>query len=133
MKSAISLKMDGAGDGTRTRDVQLGKTTVNWKQRLLRFRHLVLAIQVPLFSPCGSAWLLNGAQTEHTKEHFGEMVSPYPFSENLSSAGCSRILGAGGGYVRAPRPARHSTRSPWRSPHLPAAPALALSRLPPSA
>jgi hypothetical protein len=32
-KSFIS----GAGDGTRTRDVQLGKTTVNWKQRTLRF------------------------------------------------------------------------------------------------
>ena len=31
------LLIFGAGDGTRTRDVQLGKTTVNWKQRILRF------------------------------------------------------------------------------------------------
>ncbi len=31
------LDFYGAGDGVRTRDVQLGKTTVNWKQRTLRF------------------------------------------------------------------------------------------------
>jgi len=30
-------KQSGAGDGGRTRDVQLGKATVNWKQRILRF------------------------------------------------------------------------------------------------
>jgi hypothetical protein len=36
--------------GDRTRDVQLGKTTVNWKQRTLRFLHLVLAIENTQFS-----------------------------------------------------------------------------------
>jgi len=51
----------------RTGDVQLGKTTVNWKQRLLRFRHLVLAIRIkPVFALRLRA-ALNGAQTEHTK------------------------------------------------------------------
>jgi hypothetical protein len=29
----------------------------NWKQKLLRFRYLVLAIQIPQFSPCASAQL----------------------------------------------------------------------------
>src|ERR1035441_7063820 len=33
----VRIEALGAGDGTRTRDVQLGKTTVNWKQRTLRF------------------------------------------------------------------------------------------------
>jgi len=60
---ALSCSKYGAGDGVRTRDVQLGKTTVNWKQRLLRFQHLVLAIQISLFSPCASARLL----TEHKR------------------------------------------------------------------
>ena len=52
--------------GTRTRDVQLGKTTVNWKQRTLRFPHLVLAIENTAFSLCALFTALNGAQTEHT-------------------------------------------------------------------
>jgi len=61
-----SLKT-GAGDRVRTGDVQLGKTTVNWKQRTLRFQHLVLAIEnTPVFTMC-SAQLANGAQMEHTK------------------------------------------------------------------
>jgi hypothetical protein len=55
--------LDGAGDGTRTRDVQLGKTTVNWKQRTLRFQHLVLAIENTRFSLCVSA----GSLTEHKR------------------------------------------------------------------
>ena len=55
--------LDGAGDGTRTRDVQLGKTTVNRKQRTLRFQHLVLAIESTQFSLCASARLL----TEHKR------------------------------------------------------------------
>ena len=54
---------NGAGDGVRTRDVQLGKTTVNCKQRTLRFLHVVLAIQFAQFSPCASARLL----TEHKR------------------------------------------------------------------
>jgi hypothetical protein len=46
------LLKDGAGDGVRTRDVQLGKTTINWKQRTLRFLHLFLAIEnKPSFHP----------------------------------------------------------------------------------
>src|SRR4029077_19946761 len=46
-------------------DVQLGKTTVNWKQRTLRFPHLILAIEnTPVFTRC-SAELANGAQMEH--------------------------------------------------------------------
>jgi hypothetical protein len=50
----------------RCRDVQLGKTTVNWKQRALRFLHLVLAIEnTPVFIRC-SAQVANGAQMEHT-------------------------------------------------------------------
>ena len=41
-------------------DAQLGKTTVNWKQRTLRFLHLVLAIEnTPVFTRC-SAQLANG-------------------------------------------------------------------------
>jgi hypothetical protein len=48
--------------------VQLGKTTVNWKQRQLRFLHLVLAIEnTPVFTLC-SAQLANGAQMEHTHQ-----------------------------------------------------------------
>jgi len=55
----------GAGDGGRTRDVQLGKTTINWKQRQLRFLHLFLAIENnPVFT-LGFGSVLNGAQTEH--------------------------------------------------------------------
>jgi hypothetical protein len=47
-------------------DVRLGKTTVNWKQRTLRFLHLVLAIEnTPVLTLC-SAQLANGAQMEHT-------------------------------------------------------------------
>jgi hypothetical protein len=44
----------GAGDRIRTGDVQLGKTTLNWKQRTLRFLHLVLAIENTQFSLCAS-------------------------------------------------------------------------------
>jgi hypothetical protein len=48
-----------------TRDVQLGKTTINWKQRTLRFLHLFLAIENnPVFT-LGFGPVLNGAQTEH--------------------------------------------------------------------
>lgn len=48
-----------------TRDVQLGKMTINWKQRQLRFLHLVLAIEnTPVLTLC-SAQLANGAQMEH--------------------------------------------------------------------
>jgi hypothetical protein len=63
---AMLLKLNGAGDRIRTGDVQLGKTTANWKQRTLRFLHLFLAIENnPVFtSRFGS--VLNGAQTEHT-------------------------------------------------------------------
>ena len=47
-------------------NVQLGKTTVNWKQRTSRFQHLVLAIEFsPVFALC-SAHFANGAQMEHT-------------------------------------------------------------------
>ena|ERR1700686_4551228 len=53
----------GAGDGTRTRDVQLGKTTANWKQRTLRFLHLILAIENTQFSFCALARFL----TEHKR------------------------------------------------------------------
>src|ERR1019366_1124150 len=49
--------------GARTRDVQLGKTTVNWKQRTLRFLHLVLAIENIQFSLCA----LFTDQTEHKR------------------------------------------------------------------
>jgi hypothetical protein len=44
-------------------DVQLGKTTVNWKQRTLRFLHLVLAIENTQFSLCA----LFTDQTEHKR------------------------------------------------------------------
>jgi hypothetical protein len=48
-------------------DVQLGKTTVNWKQRISRFLHLVLAIEnTPVFELC-SAHVANGAEMEHTE------------------------------------------------------------------
>ena len=53
----------GAGDRIRTGDVQLGKTTVNWKQRTLRFLHLFLAIENTQFSFCASVGLL----TEHKR------------------------------------------------------------------
>jgi hypothetical protein len=44
-------------------ECQLGKTTVNWKQRRLRFLHLVLAIENIMFSLCA----LFTAQTEHKR------------------------------------------------------------------
>jgi hypothetical protein len=48
-------------------DCQLGKTTVNWKQRTLRFLHLVLAIENTAFSLCASYKTL----TEHKRStHF---------------------------------------------------------------
>src|SRR6266849_326407 len=54
------------GKGANAKTAQLGKTTANWKQRTLRFLHLVLAIETPpVFTPC-SAQLANGAQTAHT-------------------------------------------------------------------
>ena len=56
----------GAGDRVRTGDVQLGKTTFNWKQRTLPFQHLVLAIENSLFFTLCVRAALNGAQTEHT-------------------------------------------------------------------
>jgi hypothetical protein len=71
-KTHHNKELDGAGDGGRTRDVQLGKTTVNWKQRTLRFLHLVLAIEnTPVFTRC-SAQLANGAQMEHNKRGSGD-------------------------------------------------------------
>ncbi len=66
-KSLQVIQKIGAGDGDRTRDVQLGNRTVNWKQRTLRFRHLVLAIEIwAVFALCLRAALI-GAQTEHEK------------------------------------------------------------------
>jgi hypothetical protein len=57
---------NGAGDGARTRDVQLGKTTSNWKQRTLRFHAPRSGDRdYPVFTLCVRA-ALNGAQTEHT-------------------------------------------------------------------
>ncbi len=65
--NALSSSKDGAGDGARTHDVQLGKTTVNWKQRTLRFLHLVLAIENTPVSLCPIPQIANGAQMEHMK------------------------------------------------------------------
>src|SRR5438477_4807362 len=53
--------------GLEPATVQLGKTTVNWKQRTLRFQHLVLAIENSPVSILCSAHLPNGAQMEHTE------------------------------------------------------------------
>ena len=66
----------GAGDRGRTGDVQLGKTTVNWKQRQLRFLHLVLAIENTPVSLLCSAQFANGAQMEHTaKVQYSSVLS----------------------------------------------------------
>lgn len=64
------------GTGLEPRDVQLGKTAVNWKQRTLRFLHLVLATEnTQVFALC-SAQLLNGAQTEHVGSGIWILVEP---------------------------------------------------------
>ena len=73
-----------AGDGARTRDVQLGKTTVNWKHRLLRFQHLVLAIENPRFLTLCLRAALNGAQTEHTHGKWKECLN----TRNIGTTAC---------------------------------------------
>ena len=58
---------DDVMQGETVKTVQLGKRTVNWKQRTPRFLHLVLAIEnTSVFNLC-SVQLANGAQMEHTK------------------------------------------------------------------
>src|SRR5262249_18937459 len=44
---------------------QLGRTTLEWKQRQSRFQHVVLAIEFSPVSALCFARLFNGAQMEH--------------------------------------------------------------------
>ena len=61
-ESEAQSVLNGAGDRGRTGDVQLRKTTINWKQRTLRFLHLFLATENnPVFT-LGFRPVLNGAQ-----------------------------------------------------------------------
>jgi hypothetical protein len=65
--SFTQLSENERGDGTRTCDVQLGKTTVNGKQRTLRFLASRSGDRIyRVFTLC-SLHAANGAQMEHKK------------------------------------------------------------------
>ena len=79
MKSKVDSRLYGAHP---RRDVQLGKTTINWKQRQLRFLHLVLAIDFRRIS----LGALLSSQTEHALLESNSLKSERYFSFLSSSS-----------------------------------------------
>ncbi len=62
-RDLVNKGKHGAGDGDRTRDVQLGDATANWKQKRLRFRRSFWRMRMPSFHFA----LPNRKLTEHKR------------------------------------------------------------------
>ncbi len=79
----------GVGDGDRTRDIQLGNVTANWKQRKLRFRRSFWRLRIPSFHFV----LPNRTLTEHKRNTELTLLKDFPYKiiARLAVLACAAV------------------------------------------